>query len=80
MQSREEISVKQKQGQNDQSVVWQAHHFETVLKKVEIILAGFDEAKQSIKLVGNKNSHVKSLLEQLEKDLNTLRNKSNKRH
>ena len=41
-----------------------------------MILTGFDEAKQSIKQVGNKNTQVKSLLDQMEKDLNTLRNKS----
>jgi hypothetical protein len=51
-------------------------YFQTVLKKVEVILAGFDEAKHSIKLVGSKNSQVKSLLDNLEKDLNTLRNKN----
>jgi len=51
-------------------------YFQTVLKKVEVILAGFDEAKNSIKLVGSKNSQVKSLLDNLEKDLNNLRNKS----
>ena len=41
-----------------------------------MILIGFDEAKQSIKQVGSKNTQVKSLLDQMEKDLNTLRNKS----
>ena len=41
-----------------------------------MILTGFDEAKQSIKQVGKKNTQVKSLLDQMEKDLNTLRNKS----
>ena len=41
-----------------------------------MILTGFDEAEQSIKQVGNKNTQVKSLLDQMEKDLNTLRNKS----
>ena len=57
MQSREEILDKQKKADKDDdtSVIQQAHHFETILKKVELVLAGFDEAKQSIKLVGNKN-------------------------
>lgn len=56
-----------------------ASFFETVLKKVEVTLGGFDEAKHSIKLVGSKNSQVKSLLDILEKDLNSLRNRS-RRH
>ena len=50
-----------------------------MLKQITTILAGFDEAKQSIKQVGKKNSQVKTMLDQLEKDLNTLRNKS-RRH
>lgn len=51
----------------------------SVLKKVEMVLGGFDEAKHSIKLVGSKNSQVKQMLDILEKDLNSLRNRS-RRH
>ena len=53
--------------------------YATVLKQISTILTGFDEAKQSIKSVGKKNSQVKTMLDQLEKDLNALRNKS-RRH
>lgn len=47
-----------------------------MLAKVDVILAGFDEAKHSIKLVGTKNSQVKQMLDSLEKDLNALRSRS----
>ena len=33
--------------------------FSTVLEQVKVILSGFDDAKQSIKLVSSKNSQVK---------------------
>ena len=53
--------------------------YTTVMKQISTILAGFDEAKKSINQVGSKNSHIKTMLDQLEKDLNALRNKS-RRH
>lgn len=79
LQSREEILAKQKGGKKDPQIVKMASFFGTVLKKVEMVLGGFDEAKHSIKLVGTKNSQVKQLLDSLEKDLNSLRNRS-RRH
>ena len=68
--------MTQKEGVKDPSIAQQSSYFEIVLAKIAQILGGFDEAKQSIKLVGSKNTQVKSLLEQLERDLNTLRSKS----
>ena len=56
IQSRDEIYVKQKDGKKDPNIQKMDFYFQTVLKKVEVILAGFDEAKHSIKLVGSKNS------------------------
>ena len=76
MQSKEEIQTRQSTGKHVPEVLQMAFHYDTVLGKIEVILAGFDQAKQSIKHVGNKNSNVKSMLDSLEKDLNTLRNKS----
>ena len=49
-----------------------ASRFKEILAKIEAILTGFDEAKTSIKSVSSKNRQIKSLLEQMEKDLNTL--------
>ena len=45
---------------------------------MQAILDGFDEAHQQIKTVRSTNSHVKSLVDQLEKDLKSWRNKSRK--
>ena len=69
----------QKAGKKDVKTLQMAAFFASVLEKVTTILKGFDDAKHSIKLVGNKNQQVKSLLDQLERDLNALRNKS-RRH
>ena len=79
VQSKQEIVSTQKAGKKAPAVTKMAAHFETVLAKVDLTMAGFDEARQSIKLVNTKNSHVKSLLDQLERDLNALRLKS-RRH
>ena len=79
IQSKSEIDAVQKSGKKDSSIATQNFYFQTVLKKIETIMLGFEQAKQSIKEVTSKNSHVKSLLETLEYDLNTLRNKS-RRH
>ena len=79
LQSKSEVNKTQKEGETDTAVKDQESYFEIVLAKVATILSGFDEAKQSIKLVGSKNTQVKSMLEQLERDLNTLRSKS-RRH
>ena len=39
------------------------------MKQIELVLEGFDAAKQSIKNVGGRNAHVKTLLETMERDL-----------
>ena len=69
----------QKGKKSDPSIEPKKLFFGTVLEQIQVILSGFDDAKQSIKLVSSKNSQVKQMLDQLEKDLNALRNKS-RRH
>ena len=52
LKSKEEILDQQKRGKKERAIAKQAFYFDSVLKQIEQILGGFEEARESIKLVG----------------------------